>query len=156
MLQLLKHSLIIVCVLLTSCHYPHVNVDMRFVRPEMRASHWIGSPDPGLCCPDYGQEMVMTWHLPLHYFNDAPLYLEYFIRYGNREEERYCIRLLKRKGSFSHTLLNEDYWCRQGVLAYKIICYGRSGCLESFSHQLWIDKIQFDITDDNCEYESLL
>lgn len=136
-------------LILSGCQSQKLVVETRFIQPQTRASYWVHSPDPYLCCPEIGQELIVSWNLPSCYFENPPLELLVSMRFGNREEERVSLKNCKRKGIYIHELLNGDYWCRQGILSYKVEAFSNGCRLGVWKHQLWADRLVFDETVDD-------
>lgn len=122
---------------LTSCQLQTLNVDTYFVGPETLASYWVGTPDPKKCCPDVGQELVLTWNMPRCYQPYEDLYIRWIIRFGNHEEEIFTIPVLTKRGERSYALLNQLYWDRCGIQTYKVEVISGDTILTTLCNSIW-------------------
>ncbi len=71
-----------------------------------------------------------------------PIFLRLQVRYGNREIETLNMPIEKRKGWKIHRLINQDYWCREGILAFKAELIRAGEILDDWTHYLWTDLIE--------------
>ncbi len=96
------------------------------------------TPDPCLRCY-YGQQLVVHWKLPQG--SEGPHELLVDLRFGTRELDQVCIPLTQSSGFWVYKLINSDYWCRGGILSYRVRLLSDEGCLDEWKHHLWADVV---------------
>lgn len=145
--------------LLTGCSTNLLTVYTEYINPEDLASYHVRTPDPRLTCPQVGQHLIVSWSLPKNYLNYEDLHILITIRFRNREEEEKRISICKATGTYYYTILNEQFFEKGGILTYKCELIGSGEILAKWCHQIWVDLItidtseelsddQYDITDD--------
>jgi len=135
----------IICLfLVTSCSGKRLYVQNRYIDHEDLASYHIGTRDFRKKNPDIGQKLVITWSVPSHYLDMEDPHLLLKMRYRNREEREICLPLEKKSGNYTYTLLNEEYFEKDGILTYKAMIIGDHEVLEEWKHQIWADMLVLD------------
>lgn len=129
----------IILLLLTGCSQNHLSVHTDFVGYETLASFHVGTPDPELYCPDYGQRLHIAWNLPCR----AELVIRAYIRFKNLTETEWIIPLSEPRGRSTYILLNEDYDKTGGILTYKVELFDGEKVIETQKHALWTELISF-------------
>lgn len=129
-----------IALLLGGCQRRYVECRSEYLYPEYLASKRADTPDPCREC-FYGQQIIVHWNLPRCCL-DAPVTLRLHVRYGNREIETLTMLVEKRKGWKIHRLLNQDYWCRGGILAFQAQLLQGGEVLDDWTHYLWADIIE--------------
>lgn len=130
-------------LLLQSCIAERLSVHTEYISIENLASFHVGTPDPELLCPTVGQRLVVTWALPASYECYTSLYLDIRMRFGNGEEKTITLFLKKRQGTYVYSLLNDEYFEKDGILTYKADLIGDGDILDEWRHQIWAEKISF-------------
>ncbi len=132
---------------LCGCQLQTVNVDTYFIGPETLASYWVGTPDPGRCCPDVGQELVLTWNMPTSYLQYKDLHIQWIIRFGNHQEEIFHIAVHTKKGEYVYSLINQPYWDRRGIQTYRAEIIGNGQVLKTLCNSVWTTIIRVNEED---------
>lgn len=118
-----------------------------YLYPDYLASTQIDTPDPGRDC-FYGQQILVKWRIPCWSSKDS-FSLLVQLRYGDREVESLQIPIYKAGGYWMYKLVNEHYWCRGGIVSFKVtlLC---NGCpLDIWKHSLWTDLIELDEAEES-------
>lgn len=131
---------ILLLLALTACANPPLSVFTEYISIESFPSYRIGTPDPRLYCPDFGEKIHITWAIPQDTCLED-LEIRLFLRFGNGEDETFNHTLLERSGTLIFRLLNEAYSEKQGVFTYKIELYSGEILLSTWLHQLWAERI---------------
>ena len=142
---------LILLPLLCGCQLQMVNVDTYFVGPESLASYWVGTPDPKRCCPDVGQELVLSWHIPERHLSCEDLHICWTIRYGNHEEQVFHIPVHTKIGERRHLLINQDYWDRGGIQTYKVEVIANGEIIKTLCNSVWSNIIDVCCDDGDSD-----
>ena len=127
--------------LFCSCGKPYVEVIRERVGRRSLASTFVGSPDPLQVSPPHGQRLYIRWSLPSLVEGESFLMLSLLFRNYTREVVPYVIR--DRRGEILYSLLDESYFQRGGLLAYKVeMVMEEDRVLASWKHRLWVDLIE--------------
>lgn len=132
---------ILLLLLFTSCSQAPLSVFTEYISVETLPSYRIGTPDPRLYCPDFGEKLHISWQIPQGMAPEE-LVLHLYLHYGNGEEEICHYNLYGRKGVLVYPLLNTDYRDKEGIFAYKLELYQAGELLDCWIHQLWAEKIK--------------
>ena len=131
---------ILLLLALAACANPPLSVFTEYISIESFPSYRIGTPDPRLYCPDFGEKIHITWSVPQDTCLDD-LEIRLFLRFGNGEDEQINTALFEQSGTLIFRLLNEAYSEKQGVFTYKIELYSSQTLLSRWQHQLWAERI---------------
>lgn len=135
----------------SSCNKDILSVHTEYITIESLSSYYIGTPDPKLNNPPFGQKLVVEWELPKEYTCTAETVLALTIRYRDRTEENLSIGIKKRSGRYVFCL-NGDKYCEHGeILTYKVQLFDRDCLLEEWKHQLWAELILFEEETEEIE-----
>jgi hypothetical protein len=63
------------------------------------------------------------------------------LQYGTHEEDELWVDLHSCSGTYVHSLMNEPYWNKQGIFTYKIELYGDECLINTWRHQLYVERI---------------
>jgi hypothetical protein len=129
-------------ILLPACCSRPLSVFSTYVTPEELASYYVGAPDPALKCPQVGMRIHIDWNIAKD-FSLMPLELRLSIHFRNRTETIHSVAVNTFQGSYVYSILNADYFDRNGVLAYKVELLANGTAIEQWKHQLWVDFITF-------------
>lgn len=139
----MRSIIILLACLFTSCNAPRLAIHTDFVGIESLASFYVGSPDPQLTCPDYGERLHIAWNVPC----SAHLAIHARIRFKNLTEIEWTFPLEKPRGRSTYILLNEDYDRSGGILTYKVTLVNETNegqiIVEEQHHALWTELILF-------------
>lgn len=134
-----------VCVVLTlvlgGCQSRYLTCRSEYLYPQYLASERVNTPDPNRECY-YGQQLIVHWNIPRSCMGLEPIFLRLQVRYGNREIETLNVPIKKRRGWKIHRFVNQDYWCRGGILAFKAELIRADQVLDDWTHYLWTDIIE--------------
>lgn len=134
----------VVCmVMVVGCSRKNLEVQSTYVTYEDLASYHVGTPDPRKECPDTGQRLLVRWSLPKRCLVPDRSTLTLLIRYGDGEERHIVVNLKRPSGCLTYCLLNDDYFCRGGILTYKAYITIEDCIVDEWVHQIWTDKIDF-------------
>lgn len=131
----------LIFLLLVSCA-EKITVLNGYVTKKNLASYHVGTPDPRLDCPDIGQRLTIHWSLSDHEFScydEVNLVLT--MRYENREVVKKELLLCDKSGSFTFSLLNDEYVKARGIQTYKVDIFGDGEPIACWRHQLWTELI---------------
>lgn len=107
------------------------------------ASFYVGTPDPLLNNPPFGQRLIATWAIPsrIDISQYPDLHLEIRLRYRTREEQTLIVPISKRRGCYTFCVLNAWYCQTGGILTYKLLLKSGDCILEEWKQQMWVDLI---------------
>lgn len=125
---------------LPSCMSPALTCRSEYLYPPYLASVQANTPDP-FSCSFYGQQIVVHWNLSKQSLA-KPLNLLLHIRYGNRELETISTLIKRRRGWWIYRLMDQDYLCKEGILAFQAQLVHGEEVLEQWTHYLWADIIE--------------
>lgn len=133
-------TLLYLMLLFTGCSQTPLSVFTEYVSIESLPSYQIGTPDIRLYCPDVGEKIHISWSIPQGTrLEKAEIKL--FLRFGNGEDKALNFPLFKKEGTLIYPLLNLDYWEKKGVLTYKIELFVDEILFDTWTHQLWAERI---------------
>jgi hypothetical protein len=124
---------------LSGCHQPSLTCHSEFLYPQYLASTQVNTPELKAGC-FYGQQILVFWRLPKECFKKTTS-LALHIRYGNREIQTVSTVIEKQSGWWHYRLVNQDYWCRGGILAYRAELLQEGQIIAEWRHFLWADII---------------
>lgn len=133
----MKKLCILILYLFTSCSTAPLSVFTEYVSVESLPSYQIGTPDPRLYCPDVGEKLHISWCAG----KCRNLELKLYLRFGNGEDKLFTFPLFEERGTFVFPLLNDDYWEKQGIFTYKIELFSDDTLIDTWTHQLWQERI---------------
>lgn len=124
--------------LFSGCHRAPLSCRSEYLYPEYLASFHVDTPDPCADCY-YGQQVVVYWNLPR---DCCPDELKLSLRYGTRALDTVCWPIQSPKGHKIYRIINDTYWCNEGIIAYKAEMYRRGEVVAQWCHHLWADVIE--------------
>lgn len=130
--------------LFSGCSSNKLSVQTIYLSHQNLASYRVHTPDPRLNNPPIGQRLIITWSLPKNYLKSENLHLRLTIRFHTKEQIIEEVPLSKSTGTFTYSLLNDDYFEKQGILTYKVDLIGNNCILKEWKHQMWTELITFD------------
>lgn len=133
--------------LMMGCSSDHLIVYTDYLSHENLASYHIGTPDPRLNDPPIGQRLLISWSLPPEYLRKESPHLAVMIRFRNREELKLTIDICKSSGTYIYSLLNEEYFEKNGILTYKVDLMTNDEVIEEWRHQLWTELLMSEKKD---------
>lgn len=129
---------------LAGCANENLYVQSKYVTYEDLASFHVESPDPRKDCPDTGHQLLVRWSLPTCAMAANELILRLRMRYGNHEQQTLVTPIAERRGLFVYELLNDEYFCKEGIESYIAEIIADDEVIEEWRHQIWTDLIDFD------------
>lgn len=130
--------------LMVGCSSEYLTIYTDYLSHENLASYHIGTPDPQLNNPPIGQRLLISWSLPKNYLQKEDLHLDIIIRFRNREELKQNVAIFKSSGTYIYSLLNDEYFEKKGILAYKIDLVTKDEIIEEWRHQLWTELLKLN------------
>jgi len=130
---------------MTSCHHSPLKCRTEYIYPTYLASEQIDTPDPYRLCY-YGQQIVVRWKLPYDQFV-CPLDLIVHVRYGTREVQTLVHSVTTSRGYWTYRLINRDYWCREGIVSYKVELCQDGRLVDQWTHHLWTEILEISQKD---------
>lgn len=136
-------------------------VRLDYLSKESLASYHVMTPDPLLACPPIGERLVVDWSVSEEALAHDPIELAIRIRLRNRTSVEERLPICESRGSFTYTLLNEEYLHSGGILAYDIQIVQNDQILDSWRHQIWAELILvdeqegYDYDPDLCPEETI-
>src|SRR5256885_2185058 len=140
---LMKGFFLAMALLLVGCHRSFLTCRSEYLYPKYLASEQINTPDPCRRCY-YGQQIHIYWNLPKKNSNKEAI-LKLHIRYGNRQMETVFAPLSQHSGWQTFRLLNQEYWCKGGILSYKAEILIEGEPIAEWRHFLWAEIINIPI-----------
>jgi len=125
---------------LTGCYRPGLSCRSEYLDPNYLASEQVNTPDPCRVCY-YGQQIVVFWNLPRDCLS-RPVELLLHVRYGTREVETIKHTITRAYGSWIYRLINQDYWCREGIVSYQAQLCQEGRLIDEWDHHLWAELIE--------------
>lgn len=142
-IDVLTFSAVLPLLLFCSCSKaPELALFSDYITPQYLASYHVRTPDPALHCPTLGQRIYVEWNVKKENFNH-PMEIRLSIHFGNRTEHTETITLLNPCGYYAYELVNESFFEKQGILAYKAELLSNDQIIHTWRHMLWTDKIIF-------------
>lgn len=134
----------LICLLLSGCEKYYVSVRNIPVDASYLASLSIGSPDPRMAHPPFGQKLIISWDLPPELLQENPrVVLD--ILYKNHTEKQVVYPVSCRRGYEIFDLLNQTFVETEGFLCYKAeLLIGEGIIYREWKHQLWVKLITLD------------
>lgn len=127
-----------VALLLYGCHRAPLHCRTEYLYPDYLASTHVLTPDPCRKC-FFGEQIVIKWDIERQCL---PVELVLHVRYGNREQETVAWPIANPKGYQIYRLVNDDYWCSEGILSYKAELYKDGLQIADWEHHLWVEIIE--------------
>lgn len=139
MMPLTKRLFLLICISIfaAGCSRNALVCRSEYLYPDYLASEQILAPDAFRRC-FYGQQLVVHWNLPAEC---EPTELSLKVRYGSREEKTFSWSIHGHRGYRIYRLINDDYWCLNGIVSYKASLYENNQLLKEWTHMLWVDTI---------------
>jgi hypothetical protein len=128
-------------LILSGCTHQTLTIFTDYITEENLASYHVETPDPSLICPPLGQRLILSWTLPKEYKIYSDLQITLTIRFYNREEIVKSLSLRQATGTYVFYLVNEEFFEKKGIAAYKAILKGNGNPLQEWCHQLWAELI---------------
>lgn len=131
--------LIALAVLSTGCQRTYLSCRSEYLHPTYLASTRVETPDPEIPY-FYGQQILVHWKLPKSCM-EKPVTLLFRVRYGNREIEEIATPITTYRGWWIHRLIDEDYWCKEGVISFQAQLLQEDQVVDEWTHFLWTEII---------------
>jgi len=137
-----KVFILFVLVLLSGCQSSWLSVRSEPLYPSYLASEQVNTPDPWRIC-FAGQQIVMQWNLPRRPFvcGIEPLRLLLTVRFGDYSIETYSYEVKTPQGYELFPCINQEYWDKGGIIAFKVELFQRDLLLEEWRHHVWAEII---------------
>lgn len=122
---------------LYGCHRAPLVCRSEYIYPDYLASEQILTPDPCRRC-FFGQQVIVFWSLPRRFRPDE---LKLYVRYGTREQATISWPLSMSYGYRIYRLVNDAYWCLEGIVSFKAELYREGECIADWTQHLWTEII---------------
>ncbi len=143
-LTIIKALLPLLLLSFAGCKRYYLEVAQQIVNREYLASSYIGSPDPLLCHPPYGRQLIVSWQVPKEVLAQNP-HIELRVITWDYHEERISYPITSQRGYELYTLVNKEFEQTGGILTYKADLITQEGCVfRTWKHQLWVDLITIE------------
>ena len=140
---MVRNLVLCVMTLLTiGCHRAPFSCRSEYLYPDFLASEQVLTPDPARRC-FYGQQVIISWNLNKenisHFSKKFELVLH--VRYGTRDHAIFAWPVNYSKGYRVYRLINDEYWCKKGIISFKAELYKEGELLYDWHHHLWAEII---------------
>jgi hypothetical protein len=151
----MKIFLFLVFIFLSSCNGNNIlSLHTEYITIEDLASFYIGTPDPLLNCPPFGQKLTVSWRVPNQSFHLNETSITLTVRFRDHQEITKKILLKRPLGSYVLCLNKEQYCQTGGILTYKAELWVGECLLKAWKHHLWAKLITFE-GQDPAEFSNL-
>lgn len=121
----------------------HISVFNEPINQSRLASVHVNAPDPLHELNPHGQRLYVSWSLPKKY-KDANLRGVLKVRFNTPEEATIPFKMDRLRGTMTYQILNEEYFSKEGILAYKVQIFCDGEEIDTYKHTMWTDFISFD------------
>ena len=128
---------------LFSCTSQRLSIQKQYLTKDFLASAHIGTPDPTLDRPFFGQRLLVQWSLSAEEFSDCKLNLYLKVRFRNRQEEELVIPIESKRGTYLYQINSERLSETGGILTYFGEIRSSTESLATWIHPLWVPLISF-------------
>lgn len=133
---------LLICLCMTSCtRNEFISAQTSYITRQALASYHVGTPDPYLCTPIYGQHLIVKWSLPTSFKAYSDLRIAATLRFRNRAQNTLVIPINIPSGIYVYTLRDNEFCETKGILTYKLELLGGNCLLQEWKHQLWVELI---------------
>jgi len=141
-------------LILTSCERYSLSLGQIPVNVSYLASTHVHTPDPRQAHPPVGQKVILKWSVPLSFLQREPRIIFYIV-YRDYTETTLVYHLTKSNGYYVYSLLNEEFYCKKGILTYRAIIETPDHTVYSeCKHQLFVHLIDLK-EEHNVEAERM-
>ncbi len=117
------------------------------LRPIYLASFHLGTPDPALSWFE-GEQLVVRWKLLPESLSGVQG--RAWLRFCDYSVCELSFPVLGRQGYWRYRLLADEYFCKGGILSYKIEIGNDENVIASTRHHLWADIIDVNASCSSC------
>jgi len=142
-MRITKIFLLFILIAFTGCYSNRVTVQTKYFSNEDLASFYVKTPDPLQNNPPVGQSLLISWSLNQELCKYLLMEIRYTIRLKDKKEFTDSYPINRKKGYFTYSLYNDDYFKSGGIATYKVQLIGDGEVLEEWLHQLWQELIVF-------------
>ena len=121
----------------------HISVFNEPINQARLASVHVNAPDPLHELNPHGQRLYVSWSLPKKY-QDTELRGVLKVRFNTPEEVTIPFKMDRLRGTITYQILNEEYFEKEGILAYKVQIFSNGEEIDTYKHSMWTDLISFD------------
>lgn len=125
------------------CGTKHISVFSEPIDKNRLASVHVNTPDPRHEINPHGQRLYVSWCIPKS-FRDTKLRGVLKVRFNVPEEATIPFEIDRPRGTMTYQILNEEYFEKEGILAYKVQIFSDGKEIDSYQHSMWADLISFD------------
>lgn len=146
-----NYFLLTALLFLSACAPSGLSVRVDYLNHDTLASYHVNTPDPRLCCPPLGERLVISWSLSRETLDQQLTELVVNIRLRNHTSVDERLTICEPTGSFTYTLLDDNYFSCGGILAYQAQIVQGETVIDVWKHQIWTELIQFDDLEEDQE-----
>lgn len=140
--------LLLIILPLASCSSRYLEIKSEYFDKNFLASQQVDTPDPLRACFQ-GQQLIVKWRLPWNCIMDSEeVTLSVTVRFGDRSVETYSIPVKQSRGWWVLRLINNDYWCKGGMISYKAEIIADGTLIQSWRHHIWVDLIEINAEEE--------
>lgn len=146
---------------LCGCAPQKLLVQSEYMTRDRYASVFVGTPDPKKYCPDLGQRLSIQWKLKDELKTYREVLLHYKIVLRNYERVEETLRIRCPVGRIFYNLMNEDFYCTDGIMSYRVQIWGDGCLLAETRHHLYHEVIQppplpeYDVEPDEIYFDPI-
>ena len=139
-----------IAITMTSCSQEYISVQNQSIYSDHLASVNIDTPDPRKKDPSIGERLIIRWHMPASVFHryDEKMILVQTIRFGNMDTEIKSYPIEKPYGTVIYTLIDDEYFEKEGIATYKFEPGANGEIIEQWKHQVWVNYIDIVVDDE--------
>jgi hypothetical protein len=136
-----KTIFLILAVLSTACARPSLDVRTDYFTKKQLASTQLDTPDPRKTSNDFGQRILISWHVPAATMKEGPCSLTLHVRYKNGEEYKEAWPITSSMGKKIFHIYGDDYSKKGGLLCYSATINSNGKAITKSNHKLWVEKV---------------
>jgi hypothetical protein len=125
------------------CGTKQISVLNEPINKNRLASVHVNAPDPRHELNPHGQRLYVSWCLSKRY-KDTKLRGVLKVRFNTPEEATIPFEINNLRGTITYQIINEEYFAKEGILAYKVQIFSDGKEVDSYQHSMWTDLISFD------------
>lgn len=131
-------ALVSLFFLVGCCSHGPIVVRHQYLDPNYLASSHVETPDPR-ACDFYGQQLIISWHLPKKCMQLEGLHLLLTVRFGVHEVEEIVIPINRRRDFYLYRLMCQEHG---GIVTYKVELKAQDRLLYQWQHQVWAELVE--------------
>lgn len=122
------------------CGSKHISVLNEPIDQNRLASVHVNAPDPRHEENAHGQRLYVSWGLP-HKYKGTELTGILKVRYHSPEQAIIPFVIDKLRDTFIYEIVDEEYFKKEGILAYQIQIFSDGELVDTYQHSMWTELI---------------